>query len=123
MRLFIALLCACGLFAATNLSAEETPKLAAGEVVMKVNGIVCPACAYGIQKKVSKLSFVDTKKLHEGVELDVENHLAKVAIKAGQKPDFAALFEAVKKGGFDPVGGYALKGGKAVYIPASASKE
>ena len=115
MRILLSLFV---LLLATPLSAEETPKVAANEVVMKVNGIVCPACAYGIQKKVSKLSFVDTSKLHDGVELDVEHHFAKVAIKAGQKPDFAALFDAVKKGGFDPVGGYILVSGKPVYHAA-----
>jgi hypothetical protein len=119
MRIISIILLLCGLIAAP-MFAEEAPKVAAGEVVMKVNGIVCPACAYGIQKKVSKLSFVDNAKLHNGVELDVEKHLAKVAIKQGQKPDFKALFVAVKAGGFDPVGAYVLEKGKPVYHPAAA---
>ena len=108
------------LFVAVSvMAAEPAPKVGVDEVVLKVNGIVCPACAYGIQKKVAKLSFVDTSRLHDGVELDVENHLAKIAIKKGQQPDFSALFAAVKSGGFDPVGGYILVSGKTVYTPAT----
>ena len=116
MRIFILVSL---LLLTTPLRAEVAPKVMANQVVLKVNGIVCPACAYGIQKKVSKLSFVDTTKLHKGVELDVEHHLAKVAIKPNQKPDFQALFTAVKSGGFDPVGGYVLVNGKTAYHPAA----
>ena len=106
------------LFLAFAGMAEVAPKVGVDEVVMKINGIVCPACAYGIQKKVSKLSFVDTEKLNDGIELDVENHMAKIAIKKDQAADFTALFAAVKKGGFDPVGGWVLEKGKPVYHAA-----
>lgn len=92
-------------FAAVLLLASAQAK-AAEDVVLKVNGVVCPACAYGIQKKVSKLSFVDTGRLHDGVEIDVEKHLAKVAIREGQKANYAELFAAIRSGGFDPVGAY-----------------
>ena len=121
MRIFVILSL---LLITTPLWAEEAPSVLVNQVVLKVNGIVCPACAYGIQKKVSKLSFVDNTKLHNGVELDVEHHLAKVAIKPGQKPNFTALFTAVKEGGFDPVGAYTLEKGKPMYrLVSDANKE
>lgn len=110
MRIRTLLFVLLGLLVAAPLAAEEAPKIAKNEVVMKVNGIVCPACAQGIIRKVSKLDFIDTSKLHSGVELNVENHRARIAFKDGAKPDMAALFDAVRKGGFDPVGVYLASG-------------
>lgn len=123
MKTIITLAFAALLLGFTPVHAQEVITPQKGEVVMNINGIVCPACAQGIIRKVSKLDFIDTERLHSGVDLDVENHRARIAMKQGVKPDYPALFAAVRKGGFDPVGVY-LAGGK--YLTAdqiTAGKE
>jgi hypothetical protein len=41
--------------------------VAAQNYVINVNGIVCEFCAYGIGKKIRKLSFIDPSQYDEGV--------------------------------------------------------
>lgn len=97
-----------------NPSAFAQTNVRPDEMVLTINGVVCPACAQGIIRKVSKLDFIDTTKLNSGVELDVENHKARMALKPGAKPDLKALFGAIRKGGFDPVDVTLLQSGKVV---------
>lgn len=107
-------------FGVTQASAAEPLKATDPNVlVMQVNGIVCPACAQGIIMKVSKLGFIDQDTFESGVKLDVENQRAYIATKPGSTPDLKALFEAVRKGGFDPVSVAMLKSGKSVVLTAA----
>ena len=67
--------------------------------------------AIGIRKHVSKLDFVDKKRLSKGVDLDAKVQLVLVAVKEGHTPDLAALAKAVDDAGYDPVILYRLNGG------------
>lgn len=123
MKRFYALVVALALAAPFSSHAEEAITPQKDEVVMNINGIVCPACAQGIIRKVSKLDFVDTSRLNSGVELDVEKHRARIALKPSVKADMPALFSAVRKGGFDPVGVYLAKGTYLTAAEVEGKKE
>lgn len=81
-------------------------KVNSGEVLLEVHGIVCSFCSKGVQKKVSKLSFVDTSKYTDGVLVEIDKQRVTVAIKPDAQADVTALYEAVKSGGYEPVAAY-----------------
>lgn len=71
--------------------------------VINVHGIVCELCSYGVAKNIRKLSFIDKKKLDEGVKVDVKNQNVFIAIRNDAKLDQTALYEAIESGGYKPV--------------------
>ncbi len=75
----------------------------ASDYVVHVHGIVCSFCAQGVTKKVSKLSFIDQTKYTKGVKVEIESQKVTIAVKPDSDLDVAALFEAIKSGGYDPV--------------------
>lgn len=75
----------------------------AQDYVVNVNGIVCSFCSLGVAKKVSKLSFIDTKKYKKGVKVDIENQMVTVAVRDDAKMDKGQLFKAIESGGYKPV--------------------
>ncbi len=78
------------------------------EIVLEVHGVVCSFCSQGIQKKLSKLSFVDTKKFTKGSEINIENQTVKIAIKENKKADLDVIFNSIKSGGYNPIKAYFL---------------
>jgi mercuric ion binding protein len=80
----------------------STPLLAQNYVV-KVNGIVCEFCAYGVGKKIRKLPFIDPSQYDEGVRVDIENQRVFVAVREDALFDKSALFKAIESGGYDPI--------------------
>ncbi len=81
-------------------------------VALYAKGLCCASCAIGIRKKVSKLSFVDTNRFNQGVELDPKTQLVRIAIKPGQKEDLKALQAAILDAGYDAVQLFKLTQGK-----------
>ena len=59
-----------------------------------VDGLACPFCAYGVEKKVGGLEGVET------VEIDIENGLVAVTLAAGATLDEATARQAVDEAGF-----------------------
>ena len=59
-----------------------------------VDGLACPFCAYGVEKKVGGLDGVET------VEIDIENGLVAVTLAAGATLDEATARQAVDESGF-----------------------
>lgn len=76
----------------------------AQDYVVQVHGIVCSFCALGVAKKVAKLSFVDRSKHKKGVFVDIENQQVTLAVREDADIDKTKLFEAIKSGGYEPVG-------------------
>lgn len=69
--------------------------LAAGpSYSLKVDGLACPFCAYGIEKKLTALPGV------AGVETNLEAGTVTVTMKDGATLDEAAAKQAVKDAGF-----------------------
>jgi len=75
----------------------------ASDYVIRVHGMVCSFCAQGVTKKISKLSFIDRSKYTKGVKVEIESQKVTIAVKQDQHLDIAALFKAIKSGGYDPV--------------------
>ena len=73
------------------------------QVIMEVHGIVCPFCAQGVKKKLSKFTFIDRLKLNEGIFMNVENQRITVAIIDGETADVQGMFAAVLSGGYEPI--------------------
>ena len=62
--------------------------------VIGVNGLTCPFCAYGLEKKLKKVKGVET------VSIDLEKDEAVVVIKAGATVEEESLRKAVRGAGF-----------------------
>ena len=79
-----------------------TPALAQNYVV-EVHGIVCEFCAFGVAKKVRKLSFIDASQFDHGVKVDIKNQQVFVAVREDATLDQKALFDAIESGGYNPI--------------------
>lgn len=90
------------LMIALTLAVFATPAIAQ-DYVVRVNGIVCEFCAFGVTKKVSKLKFIDRTKYNKGVEVDVKEQLVTIAVKTAASLDRKALYDAIESGGYNPV--------------------
>ncbi len=77
---------------------EKAPQEDGQLVTISVDGLSCPFCVYGLEKKLKKVSGVKT------VKIELKKGLALVRLKAGQPIDPAkttmTFTEAVKKAGF-----------------------
>jgi hypothetical protein len=85
------------------LFASTTSSALAQDYVIKVNGIVCEFCAFGVTKKVAKLPFIDNSRYDNGVLVEVENQMVTIAVKQDASLDKIALFAAIESGGYNPV--------------------
>ncbi len=73
--------------AATALAAQAAYKL-------RVDGLACPFCAYGIEKKLGAVKGV------ERIEVDIASGTVNVTMAEGATLDEAAAKKAVKEAGF-----------------------
>tara|TARA_A100001015_G_C14974869_1_gene706791 strand:- start:1219 stop:1647 length:429 start_codon:yes stop_codon:yes gene_type:complete len=90
------------------------------EAILVVHGVVCSFCSFGIQKKLSKLDFVDTTKFNKkGSKVNIETQRVTVAIKQGSKADINVIFDEIKSGGYKPIKAYVAnsKGEIKIYYP------
>lgn len=65
-------------------------------LTVRVDGLTCPFCAFGLEKRLSKLDEVDA------VSLDQPNGLAVLTMKTGQVVDFHDMRDAIIGSGFTP---------------------
>ncbi len=73
--------------AGTALAAPSTYKL-------RIDGLACPFCAYGIEKQLSKLEGVVR------IDVDIEKGAVTVRLNEGATLDEATAKAAVKRAGF-----------------------
>ncbi|MCH8313621.1 MAG: heavy-metal-associated domain-containing protein [Nitrospinae bacterium] len=73
------------------LHAEE----AVQKIVIKVEGLYCPFCAYGLEKHLKKL------KGYKKVEVNLKHGVAELYIKRGMTVTDSAIQQAVEDAGFD----------------------
>lgn len=64
------------------------------EVEIKVQGLACPFCAYGVEKRLKKLEAV------ESVDVSLKTGDVHVKLKAGKSVTEEQLRQAIQKGGF-----------------------
>ncbi len=90
MKKSIVLLIAVFFIGITEISAQ------AQQVQVKVDGLSCPFCAYGLEKKLTKIDGV------EKLEIDIKNGLAVFTVAQGKTVSEEALKKSVKEAGFTP---------------------
>ena len=99
----------CATLLAANVAIAEqsnTAEIVAepNQAIVQVNGIVCSFCAYGTEKNLAKLSFLDDSRFgDDGVLIDIQSHRITLALQPDQAIDLAQVYNAIKKGGYDPV--------------------
>ncbi len=80
------------------LTAQGQSRVPAPDAILYVKGLACPYCAYGLEKKLKKLPFV------QEVEVQMDEGRVLVAFREGQRPEpetFAEqVAEVVKAAGF-----------------------
>lgn len=82
-----ALLLSLGLISITALGAQPLYKL-------RVDGLACPFCAYGVEKKLTAITGV------QKVEVDIKTGNVLVTMVEGAMLDEATAAKAVKDAGF-----------------------
>ena len=88
----IIILLLCIAFGA-DLQAQEQVELT-GKVKVEVDGLSCPFCAYGLEKKLKDLEEVTD------IKIDVENAFAILKVKEGATLDEETIRKKVKDAGF-----------------------
>ena len=73
-----------------------------------VKGLVCPSCAIGIRKNLSKMKGVDKKRFKDGIDMNPETQLVTIALKDGAELDSKDLIERVVDAGYFAVEEYKL---------------
>jgi len=115
LAVFVALLSSSGIAFASHShdhvngdkvihpSAKEF-RVMPGQVGVQVRGIVCSFCAYGTEKNLSKLDFLDRTQFgKDGVLVDIHSGFTTLSISSGKQVDFKGIYASVKKGGYEPV--------------------
>ncbi len=68
--------------------------LAGASVRLKVDGMVCPFCAYGLEKRLEEIASIDA------VLIRISDGLVQIRTKEGQELTDETLTDAVRKSGF-----------------------
>ena len=66
------------------------------KIQVKIDGLSCPFCVYGLEKKLKRVEGVEDLKL----QFDIG--VAEIKIKDGKSIDIDGIRKAVKDGGFTP---------------------
>ena len=81
------------------LTAVAVPVPAQGlpiQISIRVDGLSCPFCAYGLEKKLNKLEGT------EKVRIDIEHGVAEITVAEGKTIEESRLRQAVLDAGFTP---------------------
>lgn len=73
-----------------------------------VKGLVCPSCAIGVRKNLSKMKGVDKKRFKDGIDLNPETQLVTIALKDDASLDSKDLMERIDDAGYVAVEEYRL---------------
>ena len=78
----------------------------ADRAIVEVLGVACSFCAYGTEKNLARLEFVNPVEEEfggDGVLLDVKTGLITLALRHDKRVEFADIARAIEKGGYTPV--------------------
>lgn len=79
-----------GMFLSQRVVAKEQ----INEISIRVDGLTCPFCAYGLEKKLKRLE--GAKKIH----IDIDLGIAHIQVREGATIDEKDLKQAVEDAGF-----------------------
>jgi copper chaperone CopZ len=92
-----------------RLAAAKETLLESSEIsLVYVKGLVCPSCAIGIRKNLTKMKGVDKKRFKDGIDMNPETQLVSIALKDGAKLNSKDLIERVVDAGYVAVEEYRL---------------
>lgn len=80
-------------FCVASMTAQESKEFK-GTVKVQVDGLSCPFCAYGLEKKLKNMDGVIK------ITIDVENAFALLTIEEGKKVTDKVIRQKVKDAGF-----------------------
>ncbi len=70
------------------------------DVVFKVKGMVCSFCAQGLQKSLSKLSYVNKKNYTKGVKVNLKDQVTIISTKEGAKINYNLAIKKIADAGY-----------------------
>ena len=86
-----------GVLAALLLGAATSPLRAEyAHIQLRVDGMACPFCAYGIEKKLKGM------ELFESIQVDLEGGFVDLSVREGKVPDLLQIQEVIRQAGFTP---------------------
>ncbi|VAX31272.1 hypothetical protein MNBD_NITROSPIRAE01-442 [hydrothermal vent metagenome] len=88
--LFLAMLVVITIPLSQSVRAEDP----GDEISIRVDGLSCPFCAYGLEKKLKRLE--NAGKIH----IDIEKGIAHIQVAEGKKISEKSLKQAVEDAGF-----------------------
>ena len=94
-------------FAAAKKTLLNTSKIS----LIYVKGLVCPSCAIGVRKNLSKMKGVDKARFKDGIDMNPETQLVSIAFKGNVEIDNKDLIERVEDAGYIAVEEYKLHDG------------
>lgn len=89
--------------AAPEAPSAGVPAVAPHQVIVDVHGVVCSICAYGLEKRLSKLPFLDRTQFKNGVLTDIYRHQVTLAVQPAKPADLTHIYRMIKDGGYTPV--------------------
>jgi len=99
----ILMICTAILVTAASAAADVT------KVEVRVDGLACPFCAYGLEKKLKAMDTI------ENAEILLEEGLVRAKSRAGASIRLSELAHAIKDAGFAYRDGTLLATGKLIY--------
>ena len=91
------------LLLSNNVTAKERPtpvQIRSDELVIQIDGIVCSFCANGVEKNLSKLTFIDSSRFGNGVLININTGRVTLALAKNIQPDLAGIYQAITEGGY-----------------------
>ena len=73
-----------------------------------VKGLVCPSCAIGVSKNLSRMPGVDKERFKRGIEMNTNTQLVKIALSEQSKLEKKEILERVDDAGFNAIEEYKL---------------
>ena len=71
------------------------------EIILETEGIVCSFCAFGAQKKLSKLKFIDKSEgKDKAIHTNIQKGLITLKIRPGAEVNTESIAKAVKSAGY-----------------------
>jgi len=82
--------------------AKDNVILDANQMKIQVRGVVCSFCAFGVQKNLSKLEFLNRSEFKKGILVDVKNQQITLALAEDKDLNLVEVYNSIKKGGYEP---------------------
>lgn len=99
------------------------------QLIAKVTGVVCSFCAYGTEKNLARVGFLNKSLFGDGVLLDIKTGLITLALNPKVEIDLEKVKKAIDYGGYGFVAiylnlvGTVTKDGKDIVLKSNANSQ